>query len=658
MTAGKTDAHQRLEEIFRLVGADQLTDAERLCRAALQHDANDINVLGILGAILLKNNALAEAEKILLSVVELEPAFAKPHEDLGLLYLNRDQPEAAAGFFQKAVTLDASQASAFRGLATALTKSGRKEEAQIAQDKYLQLSPLDQSLPQAWLEHADGNSQRAESICEDILKREPQNTGALRMLAIIASADERHVVAEGLLRRIVKLIPENIDAIRELGQFLADRSRFPEAIEMLEQAQEIDRSNPQVRLMLGDLYTIVGRTFDALLSYEKCLELSPDEPLALLGRGHMLRIIGEREQAEASYRQCIAIRPEIGDAWWSLASLHGYRASDEEAAQMHEHIDAGNSHAESEVAFRFAAARAHERRDDFENAWRQYEIANKAKRRLVSYDPVEIEVRHGKMTNVFSAGFCQGLPDSVATEKSPIFIVGLPRSGSTLIEQILASHSLVEGAGELPYIIMMSAAGSNRNDRKSYPEMVADLDATQLAGLGMSYLYHAQTHCSEDKPHFTDKMPANFSHVGFVHAILPNARIIDARRDPLATCVANYRHLFATGKNQSYDLVELAEYYLQYMQIMKHWDTVLPGVVLRVQYEDVVTNLEEQVNRILAFCGLQYEEDCLAFHKSTRPVNTASSEQVRQPIYKSGVDYYKNYESHLDELREILAPIL
>jgi len=646
MTAKETDSRQQLEDIFRHITNDRLDDAELLCREALLHDEKDINVLGILGAILLKKNELVEAEKTLQSVNELEPAFAKPHEDLGMLYLNQNKPEAAVDCFERATALDASQASAFRGLSTALQQCGRRDEAQVALERYLALSPTSDSIAQARLLHTDGESQRAETVCEDILKREPNNTHALRMLAIIASDDERYVVAEGLLRRIIKLIPESIPAIGELGRFLADRSRFPEAIEILEQAEKQDASNAQLRLMLGDMYLVVGRTSEALRSYEKCLELSPDEAMALLGRGHMLRIAGDRDEAEASYRRCISVSPEIGHAWWSISSLHGYHASDEEVAQIQAQIDAANPNAESEVAFRFALARACERRDDYASAWQQYELANTAKRRLVSYDPVEIEVRHNKMTKVFSAEFCRELPTADATGRSPIFILGMPRSGSTLIEQILASHSLVEGAGELPYIIMMSAVDK------------AELDASQRAGLGKSYLYHASTHCSEDRPYFTDKMPANFSHVGFIHSMLPNAKIIDTRRDPLATCVANYRYLFASGKNQSYDLTELGEYYLQYVQIMDHWDKVLPGVVLRVQYEEVVDDLESQVRKILDFCGLEFEQNCLEFHKSDRAVNTASSEQVRQPIYRSGVDYHKNYDSHLDVLREILEPIL
>jgi hypothetical protein len=372
----------------------------------------------------------------------------------------------------------------------------------------------------------------------------------------------------------------------------------------------------------------------------------------------MLRITGKREQAESSYRKCIEVQADIGDAWWSLASLHGYRASDAEVTHMQALIDTDNLHRESEAAMRFAMARACEERHDFAAAWQEYERANRIKRSLVSYDPVEVEVRHDKMIEVFTDEFFERVFEEESEATTPIFIVGIPRSGSTLIEQILATHSEVEGAGELPYIIMMSATGSQRIDRTSYPEMMLELDASQLAGLGKSYLYHAAAHCTERQPYFTDKMPANFSHVGFILSILPNAKIIDARRDPLATCVANYRHLFAKGKNQSYDLTELGEYYLEYVRIMEHWDRVLPGAVLRVRYEDVVNNLQQQVSRILDHCGLAFEDECLAFHKNRRPVNTASAEQVRRPIYTSGIDFHQNYATQLDVLKEILAPIL
>jgi Tfp pilus assembly protein PilF len=335
----------------------------------------------------------------------MEADFAQPHEDLGMLHLARGQAQIAVDLFEKAVALDANASFAYRGLATALKQVGRLDEAQAAQQAFLDQSPSSRALSRATTLHASGDSQQAEKICEDILKREPQNTAALRLLAVIASDDERHVVAEGLLRRIVKLAPSNVAAIRELGRFLADRNRFPESIELLEQAEKMDDSNAQVKLMLGDMYTIVGQTSAALKCYETCLAIAPQEPLALLGRGHMLRITGKREQAESSYRKCIEVQADIGDAWWSLASLHGYRASDAEVTHMQALIDTGNLHRESEAAMRFAMARACEERHDFAAAWQEYERANRIKRSLVSYDPVEVEVRHDKMIEVFTDEF-------------------------------------------------------------------------------------------------------------------------------------------------------------------------------------------------------------------------------------------------------------
>lgn len=339
--------------------------------------------------------------------------------------------------------------------------------------------------------------------------------------------------------------------------------------------------------------------------------------------------------------------------------MHGYRVSAEELKIMRSQLESGGLTPESGVGFHFAIARACEQTKNFEGAWKEYEAGNAAKRALVKYDPVETEVLHGKLASVFTKDLFERKSAATPTEITPVFILGMPRSGSTLIEQILASHSKVEGAGELPYIIMMSnSLGANKTDTARYPEIVEELDDSQLTGLGRSYLHYARTHCGSEKPFLTDKMPANFSHAGFIRLVLPHAKIIDARRDPIATCIANYRHLFAQGKNQTYDLVELAEYYLQYAGIMEHWDEVMPGAILRVQYEDVVGNLESEVRRILEFCDLPFEESCLNYHQSARPVNTASSEQVRQPIYDSAVEFWRNYEPHLDELKEILKPVL
>ena len=654
-----SDSRQQMEAIFAHVNAGRIDDAEALCRKTLDRVPDDINVLGMLGAILLKTGRSDEAEETLKRTIALEPGFAKPHEDLGVLYLDRGDPATALQYLETAVSLNEAEASAYQAMAVALHQLGRHEEADAAHRRFLALAPGQDPLGEAEMLRRRGEPAEAERVCQAILDREPEHVGALRLLAVIANEDERFVVAEGLLRRISSLAPDNAAALGDLAQFLREQSRFPEAIDVLEQAVAIVDSNPRTWLALGDLQAVVGRTDEALAAYGKCLDIAPEEPSALTGRGHMLRVAGRTEEAIASYRQAIDAQPDAGSGWWNLASLHGYSFNDGNVAEMQGLLAASKLTPESEVPLRFAHARAMEQRGDYAGAWAQYTRANALKRAQVRYDPVDTEVTHRKIIETFTADLMEEKRAATPDEQTPVFIVGMPRSGSTLIEQIIASHSMVSGLGELPYLIMLThALAGESNDRIQYPAVVTEIDEARLTGLGRSYLHHATTHRDVDTAFFTDKMPPNFSHVGFIRMILPHAKIIDARRHPLATCVANFRNLYAQGKNQTYDLIELAEYYLLYDELMRHWDETLPGVVLRVQYEDVVADLDGQVRRMLEFCGLPFEENCLSYHKSARPVNTASSEQVRQPIYDSGLEFWKHYERYLDDVKEILEPVL
>ena len=616
-----------MARVSRFLDGGQLDQAEQFCREVIENEGENINMLGVLGAILLKQRKINEAEKYLKRTIDLAPTFAKPHEDLGELYLSENKPEKAAEYFEKSARLDPGQVSALFGLAKALLQMDKRQEA--------------------------------EDTCDAILEKEPDNIEALRLLAQIAIVDKRYVIAEGLLRKIAKSAPEQSVAYHDLGRFLVDRSRLPEATDLFRKAIEINPSNYSNYLALGNTLSILGLTVEALAAFEKCLELEPREPSALLGRGHLLRIQGRRDEATASYKKCADLQPEFGAAFWCLASLKDHRFSDEDVSEMQRRIETGGLNAESEINFRFALARAYENLGDFEAAWQQYQQGNEQKRERVQYDPVNVESKHDRLIEVFTAGLLQEKISRATVGPTPIFILGVPRSGSTLIEQILASHSMVEGAGELPQIIMMSAAlGKGRPGDLAYPELLRQIDREEMASLGKGYIERTAPHRHEDLPYFTDKMPANFSHTGFIQLILPNAKIIDARRNPLDACVGNYRQLFAQGKKQSYDLQELGEHYLQYRRMMDHWDEVLPGRILHVQYEDVVSDLESQVRRILDYCGLPWEDACLNFFESDRAVNTASAEQVREPIYKDAVGYWKNYESHLGELRDVLEPVL
>ncbi len=649
------DIRKAIEGIFRLINSRQIEQAEQQCRSLLSSHPGDVNVIGLHGALLLKLERPDEAQEALQKAIALEPGFAKPHEDLGRLFLHRKQPEQAARFFTRAISLDDSQATAHSGLAIALAQMDRPDEAEAAHQQFLKLSPLDCALDEAAELLGKHDAAGAERLCNDWLRKEPDNTRVLRMLARIASDGERYVEAESLLRRIINLAPGEYLPVNELGRFLVEQGRFPEAIEMFEQAVSLNDGIVGNFRLLGDAQAVIGKSAEALSSYQRALQIDSADPHSLAGQGHMYRIEGSMEDAVESYEQCTRLQAAFGDAWWSLASLKSYRLSDEQVETIGTQIVSGQLDVESEVAMHFALARAYELREDYDTAWREYNLGNSLKREQINYDPAQAEKMHDGIIRHFTPELLLRESSQPTSGQTPIFILGMPRSGSTLIEQILASHSMVEGAGELPYVIMLSSSlGGQRHDDLRYPEVAPSLSQKQFESLGHAYLYHSRVHRGGKLCCFTDKMPANFSHVGLIHMMLPNAKIIDARRHPMATCVANYRQLYAQGKNQSYDLVECAEYYLEYCRVMDHWQKVLPGRVLRVQYEDVVADLEGQVRRMLEYCDLPWEDGCLGFHRNTRSVNTMSAEQVREPIYADAVEFWKHYESQLGPIRDIL----
>lgn len=647
-----------VESALGLARAGRLDDAAALCRERLEREPDDVNVLGVLGAVLLKARDYDAARGCLIRATELEPDFAKPFEDLGALYLATGRAAEAVACLERATALDPGQASAFFALSTALERSGRQREAEAARSRFLELSPGGRKLAEAARLHLAGETERAERICGEILAKEPRNLHALRLVARISADRQRDGAAEGLLRRIISLAPDFLPAYTDLAQHFAERSRFVEAAAMLQQASAIRPDDAGLQLALGDTLSIVGRSAQALAAYRKVLELQPDHVRALLGSAHMLRIEGDRAAAIAAYRRCIELDPAVGDAWWYLASMRGVTLTDAERRALQEQLDAADVESDNTIPLHFAMARSCENQGNFERAWQYYVSGNRAKRRTVVYDPVELEMQHDARIRVFDAQLLARAGEAPHRRKGrPVFITGLPRSGSTLIEQILASHSAVQGCGELPYVIMLTAKlGRGWERDKQYPDIVPELSHADWLALGDEYLAHSRAHRAEDSEYFTDKMPANFGHLGFIRLILPEAVFIDARRNALDTCVANYRQLFAQGKNQSYDLTELGEYYLEYLRVMRHWEQVMPGRVLTVQYEEVVADLEAQVRRLLAHCGLPFEENCLRFYESDRRVNTASAEQVREPIYGDAVAYWKRYESQLEELRQILTP--
>jgi tetratricopeptide (TPR) repeat protein len=580
------------------------------------------------------------------------------------LLLNNAQPEEASRILETATRLDPQLDNAFFNLGKSLAMLGKGKEADVAFEKSFALNPERKKLALA-AEHQDaGRWKEAEHLDREVVRNNPTNVDALRLLGRLSLQTDRVYEAERLLRRAVANAPDFVLAQLDLGRALKEQSRVEEAIEQFRLVIKLESDNVPAHYLLASTLTLAAQTYEAVKVYQRVLELRPDHAGAMLGLGHTLKTVGRQEEAVEAYRDCIRHRPQNGETWWSMANLKTYQLTDEDIREMKSTLPDGdgpgqNITEQSIINILFALAKAFEDRGEFDQAWDYYHEGNSRQRVLENYDPVRSEVMNGGIIEVFSKEFLARNTGLGHPSKEPIFVVGLPRSGSTLIEQILASHSQVEGTSELPYAgLVATSLNRNRADGVNYPQAVLELGEEHFKRLGQDYLDFAQIHRTEGKPVFIDKMPNNFPTIGFLHLILPNAKIIDARRYPMDSCLSCYRQLFARGQNFTYDLTEIGEYFIQYQRLMDHWHEVLPGRCLTVQYEDMVTDFENQVRRLLEYCELPFEEACINFHETERPVRTASSEQVRQPVYSKSVNFWRNHEANLEELIEVLEPLL
>jgi len=646
------------DDTIALITAGDLVRAEEQCRAKLEEYPRDVNLQALLGAVLIKLDRHDEAEAALRRAIDLAPTFAKPYEDLGFLLVKQNQAAAAVPMLERATHLDPKLENAWYTLGKALALLGRGEDADRAFEKCFELSPERRLMALAAEHQKEGRLEEAERLYRRVLRQRPRNVDALRLLAAIAVKANRYDEAEALLDRAISIAPDFLMAIMDLGRLRKEQDRYAEALECFGRVLELDPGNAHAHFLRGSTLAPAAFTHEAIEAYRKCLSIKPKHVGALLGLGHVLKAVGQYDEAVAAYDECIRLRPESGETYWSLANLKTYRFDDEAVADMERRLAGGGITVQSEVNFEFALAKAYEDRGDFERGWSHYRAGNRRQRAEVSYDPVHTEVMNDRLIRVFTREFFEAHRDSGHDDPSAIFILGLPRSGSTLLEQILASHPQVEGTSELPYVGRVATwLNRNRADGVNYPEAVLELPDATFRSLGEDYLGHAKVHRRLGAPRFIDKMPNNFPSVGFIATTLPNAKVIDARRHPLDACLSCYRQLFAKGQAFTYDLTEIGEYYLQYQRMMDHWHEVLPGRVLTVQYEQVVGDVEAEVRRLLEFCELPWDDACLRFYESDRPVRTPSSEQVRQPIYDRSIGHWRNFEQHLGELIDVIEPI-
>jgi len=483
---------------------------------------------------------------------------------------------------------------------------------------------------------------------------------ALRLLGRIEHQRNALDQAEQLLEAALKLAPEYRAARSDYARVLIDLQKYLEASEVIDIVLKLEPGNAEYLSLSAAACSGLGQHERAITTYRRLLAASPGSAELHVALGHSLKTIGRQKQAIESYRTAATLRPSFGDAYWSLANLKTYRFPADEIARMRAEACAPSAHLVDRYHLCFALGKAYEDGNEFAESWQCYERGNRLKRAESRYHAGIAETNTRRQIELFTAQFLAARAGGGLPAPDPIFIVGLPRSGSTLIEQILASHSKVEATHELwdiQRIVLATERQRSAPGDSPYPGVLAGLAADDFRRLGQSYMTGARAY-RHGKPFFIDKMPNNFRHIGLIHLMLPNARIIDARREPMACCFSNLKQLFASGQEFTYSIEDIARYYRTYLDLMRHWDTVLPARVLRVWYEDVVDDLERNVRRILEFCGLEFEPACLEFHKTERSVRSASSEQVRQPIFREGLFQWRSYDLWLGPLRDTLGDAL
>lgn len=493
----------------------------------------------------------------------------------------------------------------------------------------------------------------AEAILRPYLKDQPGDVNAIRMLGEIGLELGALRDAENLLAQCVKLAPDYPAGRYSYANVLYKRHRFPEAIAQLDALLQVYPSNPAYLALKAANLAEISQHQQAIAIFSALLDDDPNNSSVRLSLGHAQRAIGDQAAAIQSYRKVAESSAEYGEACWSLANLKTYRFDDSDLETMREQLKANNGDYRKTYHLLFALAKALEDAKQYQEAMAALAQGNKLKSKTVPWSPEQFEHDTQTLIDFFQAERIQNLESSELHAADPIFIVGLPRAGSTLIEQILSSHSQVEGTAELANMIAIARSLANKTNRSSkseYPEILEHLNEQELAALGKRYLDETRLQRQTQKPYFIDKMPNNFSHIGLIHQILPNAKVIDARRHPVDCCFSGYKQLFASGQGFTYSQRRIAHYYRQYERLMAHWDKVLPGFVYRVHYEAMVENPEHEIRALLTYCGLQFEDACIHFHETQRTVRTASSEQVRQPINRKGIGAWKPYEAWLQPM--------
>ena len=658
----KLNQQEAFKQAFSYLKSGDARMCLTVCNVTLQRFPKDLNLLCLCARANIALRLFEDAKKRLDEAILIAPDFAIARDTYGDLLLIQGKPDRALKEYQNTLRLDPDRPRITEKIdrAKAMQIELRKLQQVAEKDRSATPKPrmsFEDEMAQA-LEHQEADrNQEAEDIYRSILKKDPNHVEAARLLARIAMDHERYGEAEIFLTHALQNAPDYARAWVDLVNAQQQQDKYDEATKSALELLRITPDSPESHMMYAGVIGSAGRHEEAIMAYEKAIALEPEKPGAFSSMAHHLKTIGRQDKAIAAYRQSIAIKPDHTESYWSMANLKTFQFDNEEIDAMQALLLEKDLPDASRVHVYNALGHEYESRKDYPKAFANFSACNQLRRKSESYDPVETETQHEKIIAIFNKKFLDQTAAEVS-EVSPIFIIGLPRSGSTLIEQILASHSQVEGTHELSDLPRtMQSARRRGSVHKSFPESVEHLGREQWAEIGQDYLKSTQKYRT-DRPFFVDKTPNNFIFAGVLKLALPNAKIINARRHPLDSCFGSYKQLFASGQPFTYDLFELGEYYKEYQYLMEHWHEVIPNFILDVHYEKVVNDLETEVKRMLDFCGLSFEENCLRFYETERAVKTASSEQVRQPLYSSSVNLWRYYENNLGDLIDILQPLL
>ena len=604
-----------------------------------------------------KPSVAAEQAYEILKVVPRQPQAMLI---LGLARSAAGDIDGAIDALHIAVSLRPDLPDAWLALADQLRTRGDAEGADRAYARYIKAATGDPRLIGAAAALCENRIPEAEALLRAHLAKHPTDVAALRMLAEVAARLLRYSDAQRLLERCLELAPGFDAARHNYATVLNRQGRSAEALAQCAQLLANEPDNPAYRSLQAATSANLGNYADSIAAYESVLRRYPQQPKLWTSYGHSLRTTGKLPESIAAYRRALSLQPTLGEAWWSLANLKTFRFSDADVLAMRQALTRADLADDDRMHFEFALGKALEDAASYGESFAHYAAGNALRRTRHGYDPQEMSRFVRRSKRLLTREFFAERADTGARARDPIFIVGLPRAGSTLIEQILGSHSLVEGTMELPQLpnIARRLAGPKQEEEGIFLKRLAALTPDELRDLGEEYLAKTRVMRKTGAPFFIDKMPNNFMYVGLIQLILPNAVIIDARRHPLGCCFSCFKQHFARGQWFSYGLEDLGHYYRDYVEIMAHFDEVLPGKVGRVHYETLIADPERGIRRLLEHCGLPFEDACLRFYENGRAVRTASSEQVRQPIFREAVDHWRHYEPWLDPLKQALGDVL